>query len=270
MNERATEISAQLRDLLAKPTPTTQIPVRHHYLRAMGKCGAKCLACFMRDQAESTQSQKRGTHVHAMLFETARFAPMPKGEKRSGKKFDAVVELNPGCEILTASEYEKASRMADSIRACSEAMEVLTGEAEKTLYFDYLGRACRTTPDVAGAGFTTELKTAKDGEPERFGLSSKWYLYHAQMAFHLEARPDTEPFCVVVEAEPPYVPGVFRFTPRAIDVGQRFNRLQMERLLSCERSGQWPPYSQSILDLDVGDDDDIGLTFADEDEGEAA
>lgn len=259
-----------LRDVLARPARTIDKPVRFHYLKAMAKSARHCKAAFDSDEAASTSAQQRGSTVHAMLFETKRFACMPQGKKRAGKEYQAIRDAFPGAEVLTHSAYNQACRMVDALRADKAAIDILgAGVAEKTRIFNWMGRQCRTTPDTACHDFVAELKTTKDASPDRFTSQSKWYGYHAQHAFHLAAFASSvsRAFTIAIETTPPYVITVFEYDRHALNLGERFNRLQMERVIQCEQSNAWPPYAQQIVKIDV--EEDVDLIFAD-DESEAA
>jgi hypothetical protein len=56
---------------------------------------------------------------------------------------------------------------------------------------------------------------------------------------------------------------VFRLPERALEAGRRANRLWLERLLVCEQSGEFPPYSQSVVELGFPEDEPA-LVFGEE------
>lgn len=197
---------------------------------------------------------ERGTAVHALLFGTRKVCGYP-GPTRRGKEYEAFAAEHAGYEILTAAEYDKARRMADSVLACELARPYLQGVAEETLHFRWMGQDCRSTPDVRGEGYITELKTSATVDPERFTWHALRMHYHAQMSFEriaTRARPDC--YIVAVEAEAPYPVQVYRIGDRALEAGEKLCMLWMERLNNCERSGVFPPYTTTILPLDVPDD----------------
>lgn len=239
--------------------------VRFSRLKLLGKSPAHY---FANPQGESA-ALDRGTAVHSMLLRGARVTFYPKktadgkSAPRRGKEWDAFKLANSGATIVTASEYDVCSRMVDAVRANHHAMEVLTGIMEETILFDWLGLDCRSTPDVrdpAGA-FVTELKTCQTSDPGRFSWQSIRMGYHGQMAFHRAAMRkeklghDPIGYVVAVESTIPYPVTVFKMTDRAWEKGEKQVRFWMEQLKSCLQSNQWPPYAQSVVDLDVPDED---------------
>jgi len=232
--------------------------------------------------SETTTAREKGTGTHALVFETRRvitYSPppspdakpgaKPKRAVRSGKAWDAFKAANAGALILSRTEYEAANRMADAVRADPRAMDVLNATHERRILWSSMGRACRTTPDAASyLEFATELKTTACADPDRFTWQAIRMGYHAQMAWHLAGiigaglgQPEAA-YIVAVESAPPWPVTVLKLTERALDKGTALCSLWFERLLGFERSGQWPPYAQHVVDLDVPDDD-LELTFGD-------
>jgi hypothetical protein len=205
-----------------------------------------------------------GSAAHSMLLGGTNVVAFP-GKVRRGKEFDAFVADNPDALILSRSEHARAAGMAEAVRRCGDAMRVLDGEREKTFTWKLQGRLCRGTPDVRTAKFITELKTGETADPRFFPFKVRRFCYHGQLAWYsdgavLAGLPDPqEHYVVAVEAAPPYVVTVFRIKPKDIEQGRRMTRLWFERLLQCEAAQQWPGYSQTIVELDLGDDwSDIG------------
>ncbi len=241
--------------------------VRFSRLKLMASSPAHYLA---HPQGESSALDK-GTAVHSMLLRGARITFYPKKTKagkaapRNGGEWEAFKLANADAKIVTASEYEVCNRMVESVRANKYAMEVLTGIAEETILFDWLNLECRATPDVRdpGGAFVTELKTCQTSKPSRFSWQATQLCYHGQMAFHRAAMRkeklgrDPLGYVVAVESTVPYPVTVFKMTDRAWEKGEKQIRFWMEQLKSCLASNQWPPYAQSVVDLDVPDDDEF-------------
>lgn len=242
-----------------------QNPVRFSHLRAYGKSAAHGLHARMNDDAMGTAAMQRGTAVHALLFNTRKVVSWD-GAVRRGKAFDAFKDYNQDAEILTANEYEKAAAMARTIRDNKQAMALLDGETEKTIYFKWYGIECRATPDVRGNGFVTELKTSATSDPNRFVWHALRMNYNAQLRMQQIAcghdiMSDLA-YIVAVESEAPFNVTVFHVQYRALEAGERNLSLWMERLKSSESSGSWPPYCESIVPLDIPED--YELDYGDE------
>lgn len=237
-------------------------PVRFSHLRAYGRSGVHGYQARFGVEPEGTYAMERGTAVHALLFNTRKVMGYP-GATRRGKEYEAFVAANPDTEILTGAEYDKARRMADALRASEVAKPFLTGATETTLLFDWMGEKCRSTPDVRGADFVTELKTCPVSEPTRFNWHALKMHYHAQMRYEAIASGLKQCYIVAVEATEPHPVTVFKLTERSLEQGEKLLVLWMERLRGCEKSGQWMPYVSSVVDLDVPEDT-IELTYGDE------
>jgi len=190
---------------------------------------------------------------------------------RNGEAWEKFKADNQGALILSQSEYDQTNRMVESVRRNPFAVEILTGKIEDTIEFDFLGIPSRTTPDARRPERVVELKTCRSSEPYAFAWQMKKLFYHAQMAFHVEgmasinASLNPTPYIVAVESSAPYPVTVFRVTPAAMLEGHKLIRLWFEQLKVCASAGVWPPYSQSVVDLDVpGSDPDAGVIFGDE------
>jgi hypothetical protein len=184
------------------------------------------------------------------------------GPVRRGKEYDAFCERNPDALIVTQKEGAIAYGIAESVTSCPDAMRLLTGERQRTMYWDFNGRPCRGTPDVRGDGFLCDLKTGETSDPRFFPFKVRRFAYHAQMSFYetgvalANLPPVTQSYIVAVEQAPPHVVTVYRLTERTIELGARLWRLWLEQLQVCEASGVFPSYSQSIVDLELFEDDE--------------
>jgi len=236
---------------------TFDSPVRFSHLKAYGRSAAHGLHARTEDQVGGTYAMQRGTAVHAILFDTRKVAAWD-GPVRRGKAYDEFVASNPDTEIMTATEYQKSHAMAAAVRACPAAMEVLQGETEKTIYFDWMGKKCRATPDVRGNGYVTELKSSATSDPGRFVWHALRMQYNAQLrmqqiACDMDIMSDRA-YVVAVESAAPFPVTVFHVQYRALEVGERCLTLWMERLRNSESSGCWPAYVESIVPLDMPED----------------
>jgi exodeoxyribonuclease VIII len=190
---------------------------------------------------------------------------------RRGNVWNAFKASNAGAEIVTETEFESAQPIIKAVQGHEHAMFLLkSGTPKKRIFWDWLGRPCSGEPDVAGK-YLVDLKTARCSEPGRFAKQAMWLSYHAQMAWYRNGmllsglEPPSQLFIVAVETAPPFPVTVLQLTERAIEQGGRLCRLWMEQLLACEASGHWPGYVESVVDLDVPDDNDLELSFGSED-----
>lgn len=248
-------------------------PVHISRLKLMAKSATHYAAGFA---GRPTYAMEAGSAVHHLIFATSRVVSMAKGKQRRGKDYDAFLADNPGAVVLTYGEGIKALAMARSVGKNAEAMRVLDGTRETLREWSIDGRACAGTPDVVGHDYVTELKTSMTAHPDRFAWHSQRMGYHAQLAWYMDGvkqggkQTPEAAYVVAVESSFPFVTSVFRLTDRAIDKGRRLYLTWWEQMQTCERSNEWPPYTQGVVALDVPDDDDLGLDFGDEESDEAA
>jgi len=255
------------------PLPILKQPVRFSHLKAYGKSALHGYHARSGPDDEQTYAMERGTAVHAILFETRKVAGYP-GPVRRGKEYEAFVAAHADHEILTMADYDKARRMADAVRQHKLAWPLLQGVREETLLFRWNGMECRSTPDIRGDEFITELKSGATADPERFPYhATRRMSYHAQMRLEAIAvekkfrRAPLDHYIVCVEQSEPYPVQVFRLEERALDAGEKLLMLWSERLKVSEASGFFPPYTTCIAPLDIPEDEeDAGLTFPDEPE----
>lgn len=228
-------------------------PVRFSHLRAYGRSPAHGAYSRIAPKGDETLAMERGTAVHALIFGNKRVVGFP-GKKRYGKEFDAFAEKHPGDEILTMAEYDKALRMAEAVIECKLAAPMLKGISEATLLFKWMGLECRSTPDVRGEDFVTEVKTSSCVDPMKFIWHAKRMHYHAQMRFESIAAEKyhcnvKNHWVVAVESEPPHPVVVYRMEPEALEEGEKLLMLWVERLKNCEASNSFPGYADYIVPM---------------------
>jgi exodeoxyribonuclease VIII len=234
-------------------------PLRFSRLKLMGKSPAHYAAYV----PEPTGAMETGTAADRLLL-GGEVLSYP-GQVRRGKDYDAFCERNPGALIVTQKEGAIAYGIAESVTKCADAMRLLTGVRQETIYWDFNGRPCRGTPDVRGDGFLCDLKTGETSDPRFFPFKVRRYAYHAQMSFYetgvmlAKLPPVTQSYIVAVEQAPPHVVTVYRLTDNTIELGARLWRLWIEQLQVCEASGAFPAYSQSIVDLELFEDEGLDL-----------
>lgn len=245
-------------------------PIRFSHLKAFGRSAAHGRYARAGGEDEATPAMEKGTALHAILFGTRLVVGYHEGRARRGKEFEAFQAEHPNAEILTASDYELACRMAEAVSHHKEAMSLLVGPSivnEQTLRFKNLGRLCRATPDARAVTFTTELKSTADASPDRFLWHAIRMCYPGQLAWYEEAcellgkpRPEDH-FIVAVEQKPPFVVQPFHVNRELILDAAKTNRLWLERLIACEAAEQFPGYCQSVVELERPVDD-MGLDFS--------
>jgi len=240
-------------------------PIRFSYLRTIGNRSPAHLTAL---EPEATTSMESGSAFHGLTLGAQRVIAYEDGPRR-GKAWDAFEAANPDALIVTPTVFAKARAMADAVLAHPIASKALEGVREKTISWECMGLKCRSTPDVRGKGFVTELKQARTADPKWFERDAVKMAYHAQLQFYTTAIESTSDdkiahqYIVAVEPEPPYVVQVFEISDRAKEAAEKLWRLWFERLKVCVSSNDWPPYSHRIEPIDVPDDPS-GIVIADE------
>jgi hypothetical protein len=218
-----------------------------------------------------TGPMRIGTAADAYIFGLA--DPIVFDGTRRGKVWDAFCAEHDGELVVSVAENDAARRIADSVLANRDAMAVLRGEHRTEINWTFNGRAAISHPDCFDrtARYITDLKTSMTSDPMRFPHHARRMHYIAQLAFYRAALLAAEGwrardcYIVAVEQARPFVTTVFRLTEAALVAGEKLNRLWVERVIACEATDEWPPYIQSVAELDV-EDDEFELTFADEPE----
>lgn len=287
MNTETQQLTADLATELAtaprrKVVNPRDVPCRFSTLKAFALSPLHYWhAC--QDQFEETLSMRLGSGAHAILFDQPIAVwdkPAKKGAgkaPRSGEAWDEFKSEHTGKTILNANERRQAQVIADAIRRHELASRVLfeSSVREQRIDWEWDGRAFRSTPDVLGTYHMVDLKCLRSAEPERVMWQSRSMHYHAQAALYRRAvlekfnRTLRECYLVVVENKEPHPVTVLRFSERALDMGNRSCVAWNEQRRQYEEANEWPGYVQSIVELDLpGEDDidDLGLTFADEED----
>jgi len=232
-------------------------PLRFSRLKLMGKSPAH-YAAYVPDE---TGAMETGTAADRLLLGGGPVLAYP-GPVRRGKDYEAFCAAHPDAMIVTQKESAIALGIAEAVQKCPDAIRLLTGIRQQTMYWDFNGRPCRGTPDVRGDGFLCDLKTGETSDPRFFPFKVRRFAYHAQMSFYetgvqlANLPPITQSYIVAVEQAPPHVVTVYRLTDDTIELGARLWRLWLEQLQVCEASGVFPAYSQSIVDLELFDDNE--------------
>lgn len=250
------------------------MPLRFSALRQMAKSPAHYIAYLDEQEQATTSGMDIGSAADLLILGGQRVIAYP-GPVRRGKEFDAFELANRDALIVTKKEYEQAAGIAEAVAYCPDAVNLLTGLRQDTRYWDNNGRPCRGTPDVIGADYIADLKTGETSDPRRFHWKVRTYAYHAAAAWYLDglhreqfaktgkaSRTIRDSYIIAVEQAKPHVVTVFKLTDHILEMGERLWRTWFEQLQVCEASGEFPPYSQSIVDLDLPDDEDIEMADA--------
>lgn len=281
MEDATLELSGELADELEANAfvDPRSIPTRYSLLKRMAQSPAHYLHAAQQPQDDSLAAQlagaapqgtKRsealrfGTAVHQLLLGNVTKVGRFTGARRAGKEWTAFQERAAELgqvEILNEKEWARAEAVSGAIRRKKAAMRLLFDgtRVEERIDWEFVGKACRSTPDARARFYTADLKTAQTAQPDLFARHALRLFYHAQASLYADAteadstgwgRP-SDAYVIAVEKTPPYPVSVFRFTERAMLYGTKLCRVWIEMLNACEATNQWPEYISDIGELDV-------------------
>lgn len=228
-------------------------PISFSNLKALALSPAHYLARLTTPMSP-TPAMRLGTLVHTLVLGGPAVV-VYDGERR-GNAWTGFQAANKGKEIVTVSEWDKAHRCADAVRAHPHAW-VLAGRHEVPLSWSRRGRACQTGGvDCVGLTHLSELKTASTVEPWKFRRACLQMGYHAQLAWYQDALATSgqlrqDAYILGVETSPPHCVTVLKLSPAALEAGHALCDRWLTSLLECERTNQWPGYSNDVLELEV-------------------
>lgn len=159
---------------------------------------------------------------------------------------------------LTQSDYDRARRMADSVRAHPVAAGLLVGgDREVTFRWqdEETGIACKSRADLYAAGeFVMDLKSCRDASHEGFARSVAGYHYDLQAMHYLDgirSAGDSIKWFVFLacESEAPYVCQPYLLDPAAETRGETLRRRALNKQRECLDANRWPGYSDQLSQL---------------------
>lgn len=165
---------------------------------------------------------------------------------------------NRGRVRMSATDYDRARAMADSVRMHPVAAGLLVGgEREVTFRWrdEESGVACKSRADLYAPGeFLMDLKSCRDASPEGFARAVHSYTYDLQAAHYVEgvrAGGDAIRYFIflAVESEAPYVCQPYLLDAAAEQRGYTLRRQAIKRQAECLRSGRWPGYSDQLSEI---------------------
>lgn len=158
-----------------------------------------------------------------------------------------------GKVIVTASDYERVRRMAESIQNHSAAVAGLLvgGKREHTFRWrdEETGVRCKARVDNYESGeFMLDLKKTRDASFEAFARSITSYRYDQQAAHYTTGaricdRPVPRYIILACEDVPPYVCQPYFLDPMAEERGFNLRRRAIRKQAQCLNTGIWPGYS---------------------------
>lgn len=166
---------------------------------------------------------------------------------------------NPGRIRISRGDYDKARRMADSVRAHPVAAGLLVGgDREVTMRWTDpdTGIRCKSRKDLYLRGeFVMDLKSCRDASAEGFARAVTAYSYDLQEAHYVEGAKQCGDLYLrhfiflAVESEAPYVCQPYILDPAAEERGWNLRQRAIRRQAECLKTGRWPGYSDQLTEL---------------------
>lgn len=165
---------------------------------------------------------------------------------------------NAGRTRLSLADYDRARRMADSVRAHPVAAGLLIGGDRETTFRwqdEETGIACKARADLYASGeFVMDLKSCRDASHEGFARAVAGYHYDLQALHYLDgirSNGDTIKWFVFLacESEAPYVCQPYLLDAAAETRGETLRRRALAKQRECLDSGRWPGYSDQLAQL---------------------
>jgi hypothetical protein len=220
-------------------------------------------------QEDATPAMNIGSAVHCLVLEPHLFkdsfyiCEQKTRPVKDSTSWHKMLELARGRIVLTETEINKASAIANAVRADSYCQLLFKDcHIEDSVYFTHeaTGLQVKVRPDAWYGSIAFDLKTTNDASTRAFEMSSYRYDYYLQAAMNFKAFESIgimldEFVFVVVEKEPPYPIAFFRvrrddfYKSSAYGFGLEQFDSRMSLLLECMNSNEWPGYG--VKDLDV-------------------
>lgn len=229
-------------------------PVRISRLRKIGISPAHFHVPEDPKDDEQTPSLELGSMLHAVVLQGAQIVECPMRRDSRTKSYQEFCAENTGKLIATKSQARHVRGMVEALATDPVAPRLLRGVFEETLLWDWMGRACRGTPDIRAEEFITELKTTRCAEPRWFQREADKRGYHQQLAWYehgtmlVHGGLFRELWVVAVESAPPYAVTCHKITEQRWQDAKKSIRLWFERMLQCEAAGHWPAYTDAPLE----------------------
>lgn len=238
-------------------------------LGVLKRCPAK-FKWMLDHERPDTDTLKIGRAIHTAVLEphkfNAEFLCLPDMDRRTTKGREMYAELvsqNPEKTILKPDDFNMALEVATSIRGNTHANYLLEGaHTEVTLDWTHeeTGIQCKARVDAYNEemGILIDIKTTQDASRSGFPRKLFSYGYHRQAAYYLSAMQANGEAAkhfvfIAVEKEPPYAVGIYRLDDKTVQLSKQENDRLLRLYFECERTDQWPGYTQGVEDISIPD-----------------
>lgn len=210
-------------------------------------------------------SQVKGRLAHTLILEPELFSALyyvspDQKIRRNSNLWSAVEEQAGPRDILKPDELALGQAIRDAVYAHGKARECLQAceHREASLFWDdpETGIKCKARPDALSVvnRVIVDLKTTQDASVGAFSKDVITYKYHWQAAMYTDAAKAefSDDFLFVfiaVENKAPFGVAVYLLSSEFIEVGRKAYKSALAKVLECRKSGVWPCYSESALEL---------------------
>ena len=101
-----------------------------------------------------------------------------------------------------------------------------------------------------------DFKTTQDSMPSEFAIHAGRYGYHQQQAWYTDilrllGQPALDYLIIAQCTEPPHLVSVNRIDAESVQRGRDRNRIALDTLAECRRTGLWPGHGNQIHDISI-------------------
>lgn len=205
-----------------------------------------------------TPSLIMGSVVHTLTLEPHLFddeyalepTDINKRTKVGKIEYDYFLQENEGKTILSQDIFKQATKMANSIKACELASDLIPdAKYEQSIFFkdNATGVMLKARPDILHSHIIVDLKTTADASYSAFQRSMIKFGYCSQAAFIQRAiqslGEDFEKYAfIVVENKEPYCVAVYTLDEEAINYGHNLMDAYLPQFAQCIKTEKWPGY----------------------------
>lgn len=218
-------------------------------------------------QVQETPAMALGTAIHSAILEPETFEAryyLGQDVRRGTKAWETLEAMAGERIVLKPDDWATCMGLRDAVHGHYSASSLLAGiQTELSLYWidPETGLKCRGRVDGLKGEWDTllDLKTTTDVRPGTISRKIADMRYHVQDSYYrfgyecLTGSPPGTFIFLFVEIEPPYALRLYELHPRALELGGRLYRRDLNRYAQCYRDNHWPgytPYAETI-DLPV-------------------